>query len=192
MPDRTCTVEGCSAKRLARGWCSKHYQRWKNHGSTDSLLQERGTEPPPCSIDGCANRGTGPGGLGYCEKHYRRVQRHGSPHATSRIVGDDVARFESYLSIGDAPEHALDLGPCWLWTGLKNPDGYAVMASDLPTSSGHRWSYRHHIAPLPDGLEMDHLCRVRHCVNPWHLDPVPQSVNKQRANDVKRNAKAAS
>ena len=191
MADGTCSVDGCLNAARARGWCTKHYARWRHHGSTDALMHERGTPLPPCLIDGCELPGTGQGGFGWCYKHYRRYRRHGDPLATSRVVGDDVARFASYLSEGHAPDDSPDLGRCWLWTGHKNVDGYAVMASDLPTQSAHRWSYRHHVGPLVDGLELDHLCRVRHCVNPYHLDPVPQAINKKRANDHARALRSA-
>lgn len=133
-----------------------------------------------CTVDGCSKAHHS---HGLCSMHAQRLRRHGDPLTHGcRIVGDDVARFESYLSMGVAPAHAPDLGPCWLWTGGLTKDGYAIMASDLPTDSAHRWSYRHHIGPLPDGLEMDHLCVVAHCVNPWHLDPVPHAENVRRVN----------
>lgn len=176
MTDRTCSIPGCGSKMLARGWCSKHYQRWKRMGDPEMSLRR---EAGPCIVAGCEVEGDG--GHGFCAKHYRRAYRHGDATATSRIVGDDEARFESYLSVGTAPGHAAELGECWLWTGLLTRDGYGVMASDLPTSSAHRWSYRHHVAPLIEGLELDHLCRVRRCVNPWHLDQVTHAVNVARA-----------
>ena len=44
----------------------------------------------------------------------------------------------------------------------------------------HRWSYQHHIGPVPEGLVLDHLCRVRHCVNPDHLEPVTSRENTLR------------
>ena len=186
MAERTCSVDGCAIKTIARGLCSKHYQRLKHHGTTDTLMRERGAPIPPCTIEGCTNPGTGSGGFGWCYKHYRRFYRHGDPLATSRIVGDDLARFMSYLAEGSPPADAPELGNCWLWTGLLTRDGYGVMASDLPTHSAHRWSYRYHVGPLVEGLELDHLCSVRNCVNPWHLDPVTQAENKKRANDKKR------
>jgi len=183
---RPCSIDGCDRVAIARSWCVKHYQRWQAHG--DPNISTRRT-PGPCVVADCTTEGNG--GHGLCEKHYRRFQRHGSPLVTSRIVGDHVARFESYLTEGVAPEHAAHMGACWLWIGLLTRDGYGVMASDLPTPSAHRWSYRHHVADIPEGLELDHLCRVRNCVNPWHLDPVPQDVNKKRAAAAKRSADLA-
>jgi hypothetical protein len=136
-----------------------------------------------CAIAGCDNPGTQGGGFGWCEKHYRRYQRHGSPFITSRIVGDDITRFEVHLREGSAPAHRSSLGPCWLWGGPLTSDGYGVMElQDLPTSSAHRWSYRYHVGDLVQGLELDHLCRVRACVNPWHLDQVTHAENVRRAN----------
>lgn len=182
-PERP-TCSECDRPAVARGYCHKHWSRWARNGHTQTLGRERGTPPRECAIAGCGRPGVG--GHGWCEMHYRRFQRHGHPLTTSRIVGDDESRFASYLVAGPAPEHAPELGECWLWTGAVTPDGYATMAvGDLPTNSGHRWSYRHHVGPLPDGLELDHLCRVRRCVNPWHLDPVPHAVNVARANAVK-------
>lgn len=186
MAQRTCQIDGCDSRSLARGWCSKHYQRWKRHG--DPLVTMR-RESGPCKVDECDKPGDE--GHGWCYLHYRRYWRHGDPYATSRIVGDDVARFVSYLIPGEAPTHVPELGPCWLWDGLLTRDGYGVMASDLPTQSAHRWSYRHHVGDLPpDGYDLDHLCRNRPCVNPYHLDPVPHAVNVRRAQDVKHGRSA--
>lgn len=183
MADRTCTIDGCDKPVVikSRGWCSAHYAKWRKYG--DPLVQRYGLPKQPCTIAGCDRPGTQGGGLGWCNTHYRRYQRHGSPFVTSRIVGDDVARFETYVRQGEAPEHAPELGPCWLWMGALTPDGYPSMATgDSPTASAHRWSYRHHVGPIPDGLELDHLCVVARCVNPWHLDPVTHEENVRRVN----------
>jgi hypothetical protein len=72
-------------------------------------------------------------------------------------------------------------GECWLWLGRKNPKGYGQMAIDKRQRSVHRVSYETFVGPIPEGLEIDHLCRVRHCVNPAHLEPVTSRENKRRA-----------
>jgi hypothetical protein len=69
---------------------------------------------------------------------------------------------------------------CWLWTGGKSPNGYGHF-SDRPWQGGaHRWAYEHLVGPIPSGLCLDHLCRVRHCVRPEHLEPITQRENLLR------------
>lgn len=72
---------------------------------------------------------------------------------------------------------------CWLWTGAgaATGNGYGRFAADgLHLVGAHRWAYAHLRAEIPAGLVLDHLCGVPACVNPWHLEPVSQSVNVLR------------
>jgi len=72
---------------------------------------------------------------------------------------------------------------CWPWVGSINPYGYgqARVGSRAAGTSrmvgAHRAMYEVAVGPIPDGLQLDHLCRVRHCVNPLHLEPVTKYVN---------------
>lgn len=68
---------------------------------------------------------------------------------------------------------------CWLWTASQD-NGYGNFWSGTRQMRAHRWSYERLIGPVPDGLELDHLCRVRHCVNPDHLEPVTHRENSRR------------
>ena len=70
---------------------------------------------------------------------------------------------------------------CWLWTGAKT-GGYGVFGH--PQRRSHRLSYEWLVGPIPEGLQMDHLCRVRACVNPDHLEPVTQQVNLLRGETI--------
>lgn len=65
---------------------------------------------------------------------------------------------------------------CWLWLGPICTGGYGTIGRDR----AHRVSYELYRGLIPEGLDIDHLCRVRSCVNPWHLEPVPPATNKLR------------
>ena len=70
---------------------------------------------------------------------------------------------------------------CWVWTAFKHPDGYgAFWAAAGKMVRAHRWVYANLEGPILEGLELDHLCRNRACVNPDHLEPVDHRVNVQR------------
>jgi adenine-specific DNA methylase len=75
---------------------------------------------------------------------------------------------------------------CWLWVAKVSRDGYgrlgvrvAGRAHTVPKLA-HRLSYEAFVGPIPEGLELDHLCRVRCCVNPRHLEPVSRAENVRR------------
>ena len=74
---------------------------------------------------------------------------------------------------------------CWAWTGFVGKDGYGQFGfrvGESPKHHGqsHRVSYELLVGPVPAGLQLDHLCRVRHCVNPAHLEPVTSAENTRR------------
>ncbi|SRR6266851_2438823 len=71
---------------------------------------------------------------------------------------------------------------CWLWFPLARGDGYAhfYLTSKLQRVA-HRVAYMELVGPIPNGLQLDHLCRVRHCVNPEHLEAVTPKVNVLRS-----------
>ena len=84
-----------------------------------------------------------------------------------------IIRFWKFVS--------LQGNGCWLWTGGIADNGYAHFSFDGKGVLAHRWAYQYFIGePIPDGLEPDHLCRNRSCVNPWHLEVVTHPVNCQR------------
>jgi hypothetical protein len=71
---------------------------------------------------------------------------------------------------------------CWLWTGHRNKNtGYGIVSWRLKASYAHRVVYELLVGgPIPDDLELDHLCRVHACVNPAHLEPVTHRINMLR------------
>lgn len=77
--------------------------------------------------------------------------------------------------------------PCWMWTGGTNGKGYGSIGvgsrSDGPkrTRLIHQVTFEHYKGPIPEGLEPDHLCRVRRCWCPDHLEAVTHQENMRRA-----------
>jgi hypothetical protein len=73
--------------------------------------------------------------------------------------------------------------PCWIWQLALSKAGYGVYGGGSGDERGlaHRWYWAERNGPVPDGLELDHLCRVRACVNPDHLEPVTHRENCRRA-----------
>lgn len=69
---------------------------------------------------------------------------------------------------------------CWLWKGGRRNHGYGGFTISQHKYQAHRVAYELLVGPIPDGLTLDHLCRVRLCVNPDHLEPVTNKENVRR------------
>lgn len=69
---------------------------------------------------------------------------------------------------------------CWLSTLAGNGKGYAVIGIAGRMEYVHRAAYIEWVGPIPDGLEIDHLCRIRNCIRPLHLEPVTHGENMTR------------
>jgi hypothetical protein len=83
---------------------------------------------------------------------------------------------------------------CWLWTGALNRNGYGRVhdPEERRDRAAHRVVYEAaNGAKIPAGLQLDHLCRVRNCVNPAHLEPVTQRENLLRGDTITAAAAAA-
>ena len=88
-----------------------------------------------------------------------------------------LERFWSHVRIHESG--------CWLWTGFLSPNGYGnvTMRQGLTHEGAHRMSWQLHTRePIPEGLQIDHLCRNRACVNPQHLEVVTIKQNLLRGN----------
>ena len=115
---------------------------------------------------------------GLCSAHHSRLLRTGSPTGTNRRTPE-----QRFIALAGSPD---DRDGCWLWTGHVGPHGYARFDG---VAWAHRWSYEHFVGPIPVGLEIDHLCRNRSCVNPDHLEPVTRRENLLRGDTfASRNA----
>jgi len=115
----------------------------------------------------------------------RRAERLGIKRAFPRSPAPTVAEKILARSI---PEPNTG---CWLWDGALTGSGYGTITIDGRTIGAHRASFGAFRGEIPDGLQLDHICRVTSCVNPAHLEPVTNRENQVRGvGFVARNARA--
>ena len=76
-----------------------------------------------------------------------------------------------YLSM-----HTVESNGCWTFTGTINNKGYGAILQ----TTAHRYIYQQVVGPIPAGLQIDHLCMNKTCVNPAHLEPVTAKENMRR------------
>lgn len=69
---------------------------------------------------------------------------------------------------------------CWLWLKSLSGSGYGRFCINGIRLLAHRISYKHFKGEIPEGLIIDHLCKIPNCVNPDHLDAVTQKINVLR------------
>jgi hypothetical protein len=74
---------------------------------------------------------------------------------------------------------------CWVYEQVDRL-GYGRVKAGGKNLLAHRVVYEALVGPVPDGLELDHLCAVRNCVNPGHLEPVTRAENNRRAAERRR------
>lgn len=120
---------------------------------------------PLCSIAGCRRVSRR---RAWCGTHYERWRRTGTTDLPTA-----EGRFWAKVNKTDA---------CWLWTGaISGGTGYgSCTGQDGTRSSAHRMAFTLIRGEIPAGLVLDHLCRVRACVNPDHLEPVTHRENIRR------------
>lgn len=77
----------------------------------------------------------------------------------------------------------IDTNDCWLYAGTINSNGYGLIFSGT-TLYAHRVIYEALVGKIGEGLHIDHLCMVRSCINPLHLEPVTRKENILRGNGI--------
>lgn len=114
VPTKTkqCAVEDCKRPVMARGWCTMHYQRWTNRGTTDPAPKH---VSPKCSVEAC-DRLVINGGQGLCNGHYRRLRINGDPGTTPLGNRGQQPKVRQPCAIeGCGREAGEREGPgCWL------------------------------------------------------------------------------
>jgi hypothetical protein len=124
--------------------------------------------------------------------HWKRWRKHGDPLMLAQARPPEDRFWEKVDRDGPDGFHSqtgANLGPCWLWTASQDRYGYGQMKINGRRARPHRFAYELLVGPIPEGLDLDHLCRVRLCVNPYHLEPVTNLENILRGDGIQvRNA----
>lgn len=140
------------------------------------------------SIDRKAKRGEGiciALGVCQCGCGQRTSLATSSDVSSSRVKGEPM-RFVQGHQNRRRPEARYTvedrgyLSPCWIFDTLATSTGYGVFTYERKRQYAHRYFYEQVNGPVPSGLQIDHLCRVRACVNPKHLEPVSHAENGRR------------
>lgn len=119
---------------------------------------------------------------GYCDAHYRQFRKNGrtQPIVRQGELEPIEDRFERYVIRQDG---------CWGWSGKQDVFGYSTFCYRV-TKYAHRVGWEILNGPVPEGLELDHVCRNRSCVNPDHLRPITRKQNQEHRKGAQRNNKS--
>ena len=164
MTKPTCSIEGCERKYKARGYCNLHYRRWLKKNN------------PPCAIDGCSTPRLA---RGWCVTHYQRWERYGDPNIKGRDVYSDPE--ESFAA------RAEWQGDCLVWTGRLTDGGYGLVHHNGTRVRAHRYAWQRVHGPIPDGMQIDHICYNRACVNIQHLRLATHAENTRNRSGARLN-----
>lgn len=156
---RICEAESCDRKVFARQKCRRHWQEWRD------------STAPKCSVGECELPSRA---QGLCNKHWQRRNYRGTFDDPVRKTADE--RFFEKVDKTDS---------CWLWRGALFDTGYGAfnagwIGGKSKIVSAHRYAYERIHGKQPSSMHLDHLCRVRECCNPEHLELVTPEVNSHR------------
>lgn len=176
MTERLCAFSACGRKVKAANLCQRHYDQFRA-GVPLKEIAVLGTNGSTCVFPGCTRK---PVAKNLCSSHWAQSSRRGS---LSPIITDETEEerwLRSFLI--DAKSG------CWNFIkngkgagkGTNAGRGYGQFWWAGKKKMAHRYSWERVNGPIPAGMQLDHLCRNTHCVNPAHLQVVTQYENLLR------------
>lgn len=178
MTKATCKFDLCDYPSEVKGWCRSHYSQQYRGEQLKPI--NRNDPDRTCSYPGCDRKHYG---NGFCSPHYQQWHR-GSDLKPLKIKWHDLrSKMEHYLE--------PDENGCWIWQLSLTPQGYGRVQWKGRFFQVHRQLWLELGKPIPEGLELDHLCRVRACANPDHLEPVTHAENMRRAGIARKADRCA-
>lgn len=162
-----CLVDGCNgiagAPGSGRGYCTKHYLRWRRHGDPSASKIDREQTGKPCKVEGC---GKPSGYKGMCQAHYRRLQVRGD--VSDEALHPRYRRIQKWM---DA-HVSYDGDDClkWPFNVNNNGRGAATLNGAMMSAPRAMCLLAHGEPPTPEH-ETAHSCGKGHegCINPKHL-----------------------
>jgi len=128
-------------------------------------------QKPRCSVEECEKFAVA---RGLCRNHYMRWYRRGGDPAEA------VSRGKQITPVSQRGQHRVDEDTgCWEWLG-HTQNGYGHVGVGSKIKMAHRAFYEELVGPIPEGMQLDHLCGNEGCVNPDHLDPCTSMENHYR------------
>lgn len=190
---KKCSVEGCEKNHASKGFCDKHYRRFKNHGDPLKVITEKmgGKKARTliCKVKECGRKHRT---ADYCGMHYQRFLKHGDAYTV--LCGYKGPSFK-YRNMRERFDNSFEMvteSGCWIWNGYLNSSGYGGITWNNKSFTMHRYSYEQFIGPIPKGACVLHRCDTPACVNPGHLF-LGSNIDNQKDKIAKnRQAKGSS
>lgn len=128
-----------------------------------------------CTVEGCTTVTKRNRRL--CSAHQHRKRRYGDPLGKPATKTPQERFWEKVDKTGE----------CWLWQGYISHNGYGRFAPSDTIYQAHRLAYEWCVGPIPEGIQIDHICHVRNCVNPEHLRLATVKQQKENILPLRNN-----